>query len=165
MRCVQEQYPRQFQPRALELIAKRISAATGDMRTALAVCNAARTAAARGVRQQSSAGAALGSHSQSCDPNQGTSLDAGGNSSSIDVQQAGCESGSGAANTELISVSQAAEALRVCSSGGSAQAQVRISLQLRADAVSSSWLAMRESTLEILAHLDQNQQVRCCRVM
>ena len=70
----QERYQGQFQQRALELIAKRISAATGDMRTALAVCNAARAESPQGE--------------------------------------------------ELISVSQVAEALRTCSSGGSVQAQV-----------------------------------------
>lgn len=108
--CVQEQYPGRFQPRALELIAKRISAATGDMRTALAVCNAACTAAVRGATQASSVDATVDVHSHSLG------------------QQATCESGGAETKLDLISVSQAAEALRVCSSGGSAQAQVCIYL-------------------------------------
>jgi hypothetical protein len=120
----QEHYPGQFQTRALELIAKRISAATGDMRTALAVCNAARTAAARRVSQPSAASAAVITQSQPLGVNQDNSLDSTARCDANRAQVPCCESGNFATNTELISVNQAAEALRVCCSGGSAQAQV-----------------------------------------
>lgn len=76
------------------------------MRTALAVCNAACTAAAKNAEQQSGGDAALGPESHSLG------------------QKATFESDGAGSSATLISVSQAAEALRKCASGGSAQAQV-----------------------------------------
>jgi hypothetical protein len=135
--AVQEHYPGQFHPRALELIAKRISSASGDMRNALSVCNAARAAAARDLTQRSSADPTDGMESHVSCFIKGTCSETGAISGTAQAQSIGGGAEGMGEGAELISVSQAAEALRVCSSGGSAQAQVSSQFHLSKSVESS----------------------------
>lgn len=96
---VQAHFPITFESKALELVARRVSAVSGDMRSAIAVCSSARAAAAR------AAAAALASPSAP-----------------------GAASPGGAAARSLITVSQVAAALAACRTGGGAEAQGHVKL-------------------------------------
>jgi G:T/U-mismatch repair DNA glycosylase len=96
---MQERYGPQFESKALELVAKRVSAASGDMRTAMSICDTATCHAARLSR------------------NKPTSA----SDSSVSVLDSKAET-SGA-----ITVSQIAVALAECCSGANAQTQMQVS--------------------------------------
>jgi hypothetical protein len=121
--CLQERYGREMQPRALELVARRISAATGDMRSAMEVCRTARAIAAR--QRCGAAAAAAAPVAEPAAAPLRTAMAAG------EAVGEPCATAAGGAVGEpcvtaadrLVSVSQVAEALRVCAAGGSAQAQ------------------------------------------
>ena len=97
---LQAHFPDTFESKALELVARRVSAVSGDMRSAIAVCSSARAAAAR------AAAAALSSPSA----------------------PVVASPGAAAAARSLITVSQVAAALAACKTGGGAEAQGHVKL-------------------------------------
>eukprot|EP00892_Ulva_mutabilis_P010831 jgi/Ulvmu1/811/UM010_0185.1 len=101
LQLLQAQFPNTFETKALELVARRVSAVSGDMRSAIAVCASARATAARATPATAPL-ATKGADSQS--------------------------EGAEAVPPQLITVSQIATALANCKTGGGAEAQAHIKL-------------------------------------
>lgn len=101
---VQAQFPNTFEPKALELVARRVSAVTGDMRSAMAVCASARATAHRAAAAMLASPAAA----------KGDSSDGGSFTTT--------------APRDLITVGQVAAALAACKTGGGAEAQGHVKL-------------------------------------
>jgi CDC6, C terminal winged helix domain len=94
---VQERYPRRFEDKALQLVAKRVSAVSGDMRSAISICDTACCQAARASRGDLST-----------------------------AEHAGMAGTSVLSASDLISVSAVAAALQECCSGASAQTRTQV---------------------------------------